>query len=101
MSCRSKGVVETRLFTASWSPVGCVAKDRNTVSGCSCSDVDALAPFASVAVSVSARCAGYSWSGAENDPLATPGKDWRGCVWHVDGQCIRTRSHESRLAGTV
>src|SRR4051812_13140109 len=38
-------------------------------------------PVESVAVSVSCRYDGYSWSGATNDPAATPGKSWTLWVW--------------------
>ena len=43
-------------------------------------------PPESVADNVSSTHDGYSWSGAANEPLATPGKSWTGWVWQIDGQ---------------
>ena len=42
------------------------------VRGNSTTLFEPVRPVESVAVSVSSRDAGYSWSGATNEPLATP-----------------------------
>ena len=60
-----------------------------------------VSPPASVAVRRSSRCDGYSWSGAANEPLATPAKAWIGCAWQFDGQWCMTSSQLSALAGSV
>ncbi len=101
ITSRVKGAVDVVAFTASWSPVGAVANERMTVSGCSSRVVDALAPWASVAVSVSSRWAGYSWSGPKKDSLATPGKESPGWLWQLDGQWRIVTCHDSRLGGTL
>ena len=44
-----------------------------------------VSPPASVAVSSSSRCDGYSWSGAGNEPEATPLQVCTGCVWQFSG----------------
>ena len=60
--------------TASWRPPGVVWKVSCTVLGSSRSVLVVLSPPESVAVSLESRYDGYSWSGAVNDPPATPGK---------------------------
>ncbi len=60
MTSRVNGAVAVVAFTPSSRPVGAVANERITVFGWSSRVVDAVAPWASVAVSVSSRCAGYS-----------------------------------------
>jgi hypothetical protein len=42
----------------------------------------ALRPVESVAVREISRDAGYSWSGATNEPLDTPENVWSGWSWH-------------------
>src|SRR5262245_16720761 len=102
MTVREKGVTDDELPTAIWSPDGDEAKFRTVVCGWRSTDVVAVAPAESVAVSRSVRYEGYSWSGAENDPLATPVQLWMVWVWHPpDGQCCRISVHESRDGGTV
>jgi hypothetical protein len=45
-----------------------------------------VSPPESVAVRSSSRYDGYSWSGAPNEPLATPVNVCTRCVWQVDGR---------------
>ena len=71
-------------------PVGTVANPIDTVRGSRFRVTDALTPLLSVAVNVSSRCDGYSWSGGSNEPLATPSNVWMTWVWQFDGQCFRT-----------
>ena len=63
-----------------------VWKVSTTVRGSSRRVLVAVRPPESVAVSRSSRYDGYSWSGAVNEPLATPVKLCIGCVWQLDGQ---------------
>ena len=81
-------------------PAGLDWNVRSTVCGSSWTDVEAVRPFASVAVSWSSRYDGYSWSGAENEPLATPGIVWIRCVWQFDGQWWRMSVQVSASAGS-
>jgi len=64
--------VEAVLPTVSCSPVGLDRKVSATVCGSSRTVAVPVSPPLSVAVSCSSIQAGYSWSGAENEPLATP-----------------------------
>ena len=52
-------------------------------------------------MSRSSRYEGYSWSGALNEPLATPSKSWMWCMWQLDGQWWRITDHDSAEAGNV
>ena len=72
-----------------------VVSVRSTVRGSRRRLVVAESPCASVAVSLSSRCDGYSWSGATKLPEARLGKLWIGCEWQFDGQWLRTRSQSS------
>src|SRR5829696_8485432 len=87
--------------TVSCSPPGVVWKLRVTVRGSSWRDTLCRRPPESVAVSCSSRYDGYSWSGAVNEPLATPTKLCSGWVWQLDGQWWRIRSQVSAEAGRV
>ncbi len=60
-----------------------------------------LRPPASVTVRRSSRCDGYSWSGATNEPPATPTKSCSGCVWQFDGQWWRISDQLNADAGSV
>jgi hypothetical protein len=62
------------LPTVSDNPPGVLWKVRTTVLGSSLSTLVSVRPPESVAVSLSSRYAGYSWSGAVKLPLATPAK---------------------------
>ena len=66
--------------------------------GCNITDVLEIEPWESRAVRISSRWEGYSWSGAENEPLATPSHVWIGCVWQLDGQWCMTSDQERRRA---
>src|SRR5256885_3815279 len=101
ITVRSNGAVAWASLKTSCNPVGDECRDRVTVCGSSSTDVDALIPPLSVAVKVSTRCDGYSWSGAANDPLAIPGQVWTSCGWQVDGQCRIVRSQLSAAAGSA
>src|SRR5690242_16460029 len=101
ITVRANGVVEAVGPTASSMPDGTEVKLRVTVFGSSLTDVEALRPLESVAVNVSRRYDGYSWSGAENDPLATPSNVWSGCVWQFDGQCQMSTDQCSAEGGSV
>ena len=67
-------------------PAGLDWNDSWTVLGLSWTLVVARSPVESVAVSWSSRYDRYSWSGAANDPLATPANVWIRWVWQLDGQ---------------
>ncbi len=101
MTVRMKGVVDDAPLTASCKPAGVDEKVSPTVMGSSRTVFVAVRPPASVAVSVSSRCEGYSWSGALNDPPATPGHVWMVWLWQFDGQCCITRVHDSPDAGRL
>ena len=73
ITVRVNGVTDDDALTLSCSPDGLEAKDRTTVFGSRRTLVVVLRPPASVAVSSSSTYDGYSWSGAENEPVATPG----------------------------
>ena len=60
-----------------------------------------VSPPESVAVSLSSRYDGYSWSGAVNEPDATPAKVCTGCEWQLEGQCCMTSSQVRADAGRV
>ena len=101
MTVRVTGAVTAWGPTLSPRPVGLVAKVRSTVCGSSRTLVLALAPAESVAVSTNVSDEGYSWSGAGNDPLATPAKSCSGWVWQLLGQWLSTTDHVSRLGASV
>ena len=63
-----------------------MVKVRLTVWGCSVTLAVLVRPPESVTVSTSSRWEGYSWSGAVNEPLATPTKSCSGWVWQFEGQ---------------
>src|SRR4051794_24228566 len=81
-------------------PCGLLFTVIGTVRGSSRRVTVVVAPVESVAVSFRSRYAGYSWSGAKNDPEATPVNVCSWWAWHADGQCWRTASHDSALAGS-
>ena len=72
ITVRSNGVVCAALPTTSSSAVGVVANVSATVCGWSRMLSVSVSPPASVTVSRSSRWDGYSWSGATNEPFATP-----------------------------
>src|SRR3954463_9162981 len=71
MTVRWNVVVDAVALTARDRPLGTDWNVRTTVCGSSRRVTDAVVPKLSVAVSVSSRYDGYSWSGALNDPEAT------------------------------
>src|SRR5215218_4618083 len=73
------GVVSVLAPTTTRSPLGAVAKERMTASGSSLRSVTPVKPPPSRAASRSVRNDGYSWSGAMNEPVATPAKSCIGC----------------------
>ena len=75
------------------------ASVRSTVFGSRRTLWVRLSPPESVAVSRSSRYDGYSWSGAVNEPLATPAKSWTWCVWQFDGQWCRMQRPRERRGG--
>ena len=103
ITVRVNGVVEALLPTVSCSPVGLEPKVRSTVWGSSRTLAVSVSPPLSVAVSCSSIQAGYSWSGAENEPLATPLKSWTAWVWQSVGvaQWCRISDHDSLVAASV
>ncbi len=97
MTVRVKGVVEEMVLTASCKPGGRGGEaedDRLRIEAQGGRRADA--PPASVAVSLSSRYEGYSWSGALKEPLATPGQLWIVCEWQLEGQCWMRRSRTER-----
>ena len=56
-------------------------------------------PLASVAARRSDRVEGYSWSGATNEPDATPANWEIVCSWQVEGQWFTTSVQVSADAG--
>src|SRR4051794_40265648 len=85
MTVRVNGVVPDDEPTASWSPDGAEAKVSSTVFGSSRRVTAWVRPSASVATSFSSRYDGYSWSGATNEPAATPVQLRMPCAWQVSG----------------
>ena len=75
------GVVTTPLPTVSCIPEGCVVKVTSIVLGSTRTDLVSVKPRLSVTVSANVRYAGYSCSGATNDPPAPTNVPW-GCSWH-------------------
>jgi hypothetical protein len=71
---RVKGVAALPPLRTSCRPEGLVANVRLTVWGWSVTLAVLVRPPESVAVKTSSRLDGYSWSGAVNEPLATPTK---------------------------
>ena len=67
-------------------PAGLVWNVSVVVCGCSVTDATSLAPVGSVTVRRSSSDDGYSWSGAANDPPATPSKLCMLWTWQSDGQ---------------
>ena len=43
---------------------------------------------------------GYSWSGAANEPLATPSNDWITWMWQFDGQWCMSSAQERADGGS-
>src|SRR3569833_331576 len=86
--------------TVSSAWFGLDVKISVTVFGCRSTVFEPVRPVESVAVKVSCRYDGYSWSGATNVPAATPGKSWTLCVWQVPlaAQC-RIASRQDRAEG--
>src|SRR4051794_4170111 len=80
ITVRLNGVVLARLFTVSDRPDGTEARLSVVVRGSRRTLAVLVRPPASVAVSGSSREDGYSWSGALNEPLATPAKLCTVCV---------------------
>ena len=75
ITVREKDDVALPPFTTSWSPAGVVLKVSATVRGSRRRISVSVKPSLSAAVSCNSRYEGYSWSGAANEPLATPLKD--------------------------
>src|SRR5262245_31425174 len=98
---RLKGAVELVLPTVSCSPDGTDWKLSETVCGSSWRLLTSCAPPESVAVSWISRYEGYSWSGALNEPLATPVNVCTICVWQFDGQWCKMIDQDSAEAGSV
>src|SRR5918994_5101944 len=103
MTVRVNGPACSWLPTDSCRPTGSVSNVEVTVFGSSRRETVLLGP-PSVAVSSRARYDGYSWSGASNDPEATPGKVSISCSWQLFGtsaeQWLRMTVQLSPLAGT-
>ena len=74
MTVLEKGVGALLLPTTSSKPEGVDTKFRPTVCGSRRILLVSIRPPASVTVSLISRCDGYSWSGAEKDPVMTPEK---------------------------
>src|SRR6185503_7984788 len=100
ITVRVNGAVDVAAFTASDSPLGIVWKLSTTVWGSSRRVTEDCVPKLSVAVSVSSRYDGYSWSGALNEPLATPVQVWTRWLWQADGQCWITRLQDRAESGS-
>jgi hypothetical protein len=67
-------------------PPGLVLKVSTTVLGSSRTLVVAVSPPESLAVSRSSSQQGYWWSGAANDPPATPAKSCTAWLWQSVGE---------------
>ena len=94
------GAGPAALSIVSSSPRHVRLKRESTVWGTG-RPLRCVSPPESVAVSVSSRYDGYSWSGATKEPLATPRKFWMWCVMAVDRQWCITSDHDSAEAGSV
>ena len=104
ITVRLNGATLVELPTVNCNPVGALANDRLTVFGSSRTLVVACRPPLSVAVRRSMRKLGYSWSGAANEPLATPLKVWIGWTWQEFGsvgQWCMSRDQVRRAAPSV
>src|SRR5918994_1216948 len=104
MTVREKGVVDSAPFTTSFSPAaGSDRKLSSTVWGSRRTLLVSVKPPESVAVSLSSRYEGYSWSGAVNVPLATPENVSHTCSWQVSavGQWCTIHSQDSAEAGSA
>ena len=86
ISVRTNGAVPVNVASVSVRPLGTDCIERSTVCGWTLTEVVDWRPPESVAVSWISRYEGYSWSGAGNDPLATPLNVWYVCVWQFEGQ---------------
>src|SRR6266508_4325247 len=89
--------------TVSCRPVGLVLKVRLTVFGFNVVLTVLVSPTESAAVSSSSTNEGYSWSGAVNEPLATPVNVFIRCVWQLVGvaQWCRITRQVKADAGNV
>src|SRR2546421_7124019 len=105
ISVRVNGAVLPELPTTSWRPAGDEVKLTSAVSGSSRIDFVSVRPPESVTVSWSSSHAGYSWSGAANDPLVTPVHDWIVWMWQFVGsycqQWWRSSVHVNPEGATV
>ena len=102
ITVRVNGAAWLLAPTVSCSPAGLVWKVKSTVWGSRRMVSVSLRPPESVAVSVSSRYDGYSWSGPLNEPEATSSKVWTGCWWQPPvAQWCSTSDQDSPEAGTV
>src|SRR3954470_13036021 len=87
--------------TASIAWLGLEVKFSVTVFGCRSMVFVPVRPVESVAVNVSCRYDGYSWSGATNEPDATLVKSWTLWVWQVPlaAQCRIASRQDSAEGG--
>src|SRR6185295_14448324 len=94
------GVVSAPLPRTSCRPGGSDCMPIATVFGFRITLFVSVRPEESVAVRISSRCEGYSWSGPSKDPLETPTKSWIGWMWQVAGQWCRSSDQVSADAGS-
>ena len=95
MTSRVNGAVTVSPPSESRAPAGWLASVSWTVLGSSRRFAVPLSPLTSRAVSSISRYEGNSWSGAGNDPPATPPNDCSGWVWQeplTRSQCWRLMS---------
>src|SRR5690242_5201947 len=94
------GAVIAWPATSIGTPDGVDVTDTVFVFGWSWTLVVVFEPAESVAVSRISSFDGYSWSGAENEPLVPVACSTK-CSWQSAGQWRRTRSHDSREPPSV
>ena len=80
ITARVNGATPSAPLNTSRRPDGVDVNVRATVCGFRRTLSVSANPPESVAVNTSSRWAGYSWSGATNEPMATPRNVSSGCV---------------------
>src|SRR5437764_957332 len=98
-ACFVSGAAPAISSMPTFAPVGFEATVRFMICGSTRTLVVAVAPVESVAVSWTSSQHGYSWSGALNEPLATPLNVWLWWLWQFDGErrgAARRRPRDDR-----
>src|SRR3954469_18965706 len=103
MTVFDQGAVAASASAAIVAPDTLLNRVSDVVFGNSSTLDDAVTPLESATVTASSLRAGYSWSGAMNDPDRTPWMSSIGCWWQCEtsGQCSITTDQSNAESGSV